>query len=417
MRPARAAVPAPGIRREQLRGAVRGLPRPGHGQEPDGDDLREPVHPARGRGRRQHHARHACSCTRSPTIFSKHTFVGLTPDGIRLGDFLTNDPEMRTLATEYGFRTTDTGRVPRRSSPTTSWPSRTTLIDVIDPPTYETLESMITRLEAQYSGQGLPSAASRPTPRCQRSSTTDTSPGAITMTEPSPRTSPAPPAATRRPSHGAAVEAAATTRRPRRSSLEAAGAGRGRSRRRRPPARSPIPRPDRPSSTRWSRATSTRSPRSTRTAQAFTAKVQRHRQARRRRHPGVGAGLEPPARQAAGRDAERRADRDVGGQQVAAEPAPPGRGPRSGEAGRPASARTSCSACCRSATGDRLRDYFDKYRSSQHHLNSIITALYHGQDELQRDNAAIEQEKVNLWAVMGRLRQYAYLAQQPRRRP
>ncbi len=59
---------------------------------------------------------------------------------------------------------------------------------------------------------------------------------------------------------------------------------------------------------------------------------------------------------------------------------------------------------------DRLREYFEKYRSSQHELDSIITALYHGQDELQRDNAAIEQEKVNLWAVMGRLRQYAYLA-------
>jgi uncharacterized protein YaaN involved in tellurite resistance len=62
--------------------------------------------------------------------------------------------------------------------------------------------------------------------------------------------------------------------------------------------------------------------------------------------------------------------------------------------------------------GDRVRDYFDKYRSSQHQLDAIITALYHGQDELQRDNAAIEQEKVNLWSTMGRLRQYAYLAQQ-----
>ncbi len=60
--------------------------------------------------------------------------------------------------------------------------------------------------------------------------------------------------------------------------------------------------------------------------------------------------------------------------------------------------------------GDRLRDYFDKYRSSQRQIDGIITALYHGQDELQRDNAAIEQEKVNLWAVMARLRQYAYLA-------
>jgi uncharacterized protein YaaN involved in tellurite resistance len=61
--------------------------------------------------------------------------------------------------------------------------------------------------------------------------------------------------------------------------------------------------------------------------------------------------------------------------------------------------------------GDRLRDYFEKYRSSQHQIDSIINALYNGQDELQRDNAAIEQEKVNLWTVMGRLRQYSYLAQ------
>ena len=31
-----------------------------------------------------------------PTIFSKHTFVGLTPAGKRLGDFLTTDPELRS---------------------------------------------------------------------------------------------------------------------------------------------------------------------------------------------------------------------------------------------------------------------------------------------------------------------------------
>src|SRR3977135_26170 len=41
----------------------------------------------------------------------------------------------------------------------------------------------------------------------------------------------------------------------------------------------------------------------------------------------------------------------------------------------------------------------------------MIVALFHGEDELQRDNASIEQEKANLWTVMGRLRQYAYLAQ------
>src|SRR6202048_2978789 len=60
--------------------------------------------------------------------------------------------------------------------------------------------------------------------------------------------------------------------------------------------------------------------------------------------------------------------------------------------------------------GNRLRDYFGKYESSQGHLNAIVQALYRGQDELLKDNAAIEQEKVNLWAVMDRLKQYLYLA-------
>jgi uncharacterized protein YaaN involved in tellurite resistance len=60
--------------------------------------------------------------------------------------------------------------------------------------------------------------------------------------------------------------------------------------------------------------------------------------------------------------------------------------------------------------GNRLRDYFGKYESAQGHLNAIVHALYRGQDELLKDNAAIEQEKVNLWAVMDRLKQYLYLA-------
>ena len=62
--------------------------------------------------------------------------------------------------------------------------------------------------------------------------------------------------------------------------------------------------------------------------------------------------------------------------------------------------------------GDRLESYFRKYQSSQTQINSIIVSLYDGQDELRHDNADIEQEKLNLWAIMGRLRQYAYLAEQ-----
>lgn len=61
--------------------------------------------------------------------------------------------------------------------------------------------------------------------------------------------------------------------------------------------------------------------------------------------------------------------------------------------------------------GNRLRDYFGRYQSAQAHLNAIIQALYRGQDELRKDNAAIEQEKLNVWTIKGRLEQYVYLAQ------
>jgi uncharacterized protein YaaN involved in tellurite resistance len=60
--------------------------------------------------------------------------------------------------------------------------------------------------------------------------------------------------------------------------------------------------------------------------------------------------------------------------------------------------------------GDHVRDYFHKYQSAQANLNAIIQSLYRGQDELRQDNAAIEQEKVSLWALKGRLEQYGYMA-------
>src|ERR1700742_4331869 len=59
--------------------------------------------------------------------------------------------------------------------------------------------------------------------------------------------------------------------------------------------------------------------------------------------------------------------------------------------------------------GNRLNEYFDQYRSSQSHLNAIVETLRRGKDELLRDNAAVEQEKVNLWTLMERLEKYIYL--------
>ncbi|CAO5192264.1 Toxic anion resistance protein [Frankia sp. AiPs1] len=60
--------------------------------------------------------------------------------------------------------------------------------------------------------------------------------------------------------------------------------------------------------------------------------------------------------------------------------------------------------------GNRISAYFQRYQSAQKQLDGIIRALDSGQDELRKDNAAIEQEKANLWAAMGKLTEYATLA-------
>jgi len=62
--------------------------------------------------------------------------------------------------------------------------------------------------------------------------------------------------------------------------------------------------------------------------------------------------------------------------------------------------------------GSNIEAYFRRYQSAQSHLNAIIQALYNGQDELRKDNAAIEQEKANLWQTMGKLEQFVYLGKQ-----
>ncbi len=62
--------------------------------------------------------------------------------------------------------------------------------------------------------------------------------------------------------------------------------------------------------------------------------------------------------------------------------------------------------------GNKLRDYFRGYESSQAHLNGIIESLRRAKDELLRDNASIEQEKANMWTLMHELEKHAYLAKE-----
>ena len=60
--------------------------------------------------------------------------------------------------------------------------------------------------------------------------------------------------------------------------------------------------------------------------------------------------------------------------------------------------------------GNRMRDYFDSYKSAQSHISSILRSLASGKDELIKDNAAIDVERQNLWAAMARLEQMIHLS-------
>ena len=61
--------------------------------------------------------------------------------------------------------------------------------------------------------------------------------------------------------------------------------------------------------------------------------------------------------------------------------------------------------------GDRMRNYFDSYASSQDTINRILGALDSGRTTLLKDNGDIDIERQNLWAAMGKLEQMAYVAE------
>ena len=61
--------------------------------------------------------------------------------------------------------------------------------------------------------------------------------------------------------------------------------------------------------------------------------------------------------------------------------------------------------------GDKVNDYFQKYQSAESHIDAILHALRDGQDELGKDNGALNLEKQQLWEAMGRLNQYVYVAE------
>lgn len=61
--------------------------------------------------------------------------------------------------------------------------------------------------------------------------------------------------------------------------------------------------------------------------------------------------------------------------------------------------------------GRKIENYFAKYQSAEEHLNAIIRSLASGQDELRKDNSAIDVERSDMWESLQDLAEYNALAQ------
>jgi hypothetical protein len=82
-----------------------------------------------------------------PTILTKHTMVALTDNGARFAEELISDPKLITIAHHYGFRTQDSSEL-FAALDAKKFPIPHTIVDVIDPPTYDILEKLITQIDA-----------------------------------------------------------------------------------------------------------------------------------------------------------------------------------------------------------------------------------------------------------------------------
>ncbi|MFC4128266.1 three-helix bundle dimerization domain-containing protein [Nocardia rhizosphaerae] len=85
----------------------------------------------------------------TPTVLSNHTLVPLNDTGDTIGKLLTEDPQLRRLAAEHGFRTGDSAEFAAIAAER-KVAVPTDLIDVVDVPAYETLERLLDGVADAY---------------------------------------------------------------------------------------------------------------------------------------------------------------------------------------------------------------------------------------------------------------------------
>jgi hypothetical protein len=85
-----------------------------------------------------------------PTILTKHTIVALSDNGARFAQQMTGNPKIASIAQRFGFRTqVNTELFEAVKARKMVIPQ--TIVDVIDPPSYDILEKLINRIDSALS--------------------------------------------------------------------------------------------------------------------------------------------------------------------------------------------------------------------------------------------------------------------------
>jgi hypothetical protein len=85
-----------------------------------------------------------------PTILTKHTLVALSSNGERFAQVMTTNARITAIAHRYGFRTQDNGEL-FAAVEAKKLVIPHTVVDVVDPPSYDVLEKLIGRIDAALS--------------------------------------------------------------------------------------------------------------------------------------------------------------------------------------------------------------------------------------------------------------------------
>jgi hypothetical protein len=86
-----------------------------------------------------------------PTLYTKHVLVALTAAGERLGQVLITDKKLQALMIEHGWRNSDIAGFERFVNNHKLQVPKS-LVNVIEPPSYEVIESLIQIIERDHYG-------------------------------------------------------------------------------------------------------------------------------------------------------------------------------------------------------------------------------------------------------------------------